>query len=174
MKKSDLIIISFTLMLFSLANFINRYYFFSIVSIILSVLILTVIIIIAKGKLSIDLLDLSVITIQLLLTGLFFNQLKEISTVYIFISMIIALFNLLYHKAVATLNIKKQKYCYIISIVILSCVFCLTVLLDLIVIILFSLEKASVFNYLTFLFIISFPTLFLGFPYIFFQKTAKA
>lgn len=174
MKKTYLIIISFTLMLFSLASFINQHYFLSIVSIVFSTSILSFLIIIENEKITFNLLDLTVIALQLMLISIFIKQLKEISVGHVYISILIVLFNIIYHKAVSTLSIKKQKYCYSISILLLSSVFGLVVLFDLILLFLFSFEGILVINYLIFLLVICFPTLLLGLPSFLFQQQLKA
>lgn len=174
MKKIYLIITSFTLMLFSLASFINQHYLLAFISFVLANFISIILIIIENNKITFDLLDLSIMLIQLALVGLFYRQLKEISTSHIYITLLVALFNLLYHKAIITLNIKQQRYSYIISILILVSVFSLVAIADLIIILLFSLEGLLIYNYLIFIFIISFPTLLLGFRYVFHYQLVKA
>lgn len=174
MKNSYLVISSFTLMLFALAGFINRHYILSIVSLVLAVLTLTVIIIIKKGKVTLDLLDLAAVAMQFILIGIFVNQLKEISVNHVYVGLIITLFNLIYHKATSTLSAAEQRYCYVASIMMLSAVFVIVALADFILVVLFSFEALLIFNYLAFLFVISFPTLLMGLSSLFQQQPVKA
>ncbi len=174
MKKSNLIITSFTLMLFSLASFINQHYFLSITSIIFSISILSFLIIIENKKITFNLLDLIVIALQLVLISLVIKQLQKISVGHIYVSILAALFNLIYHKAVSTLCIKKQQYCYRVSILMLALVSGLVILFDLVLVVLFSFKGLLIFNYLIFVVVISFPTFLLGLPHFFSQQPLKA
>ncbi|MGI6581694.1 MAG: hypothetical protein GX935_04910 [Erysipelotrichia bacterium] len=174
MKKSYVVITSFSLMLLSIASFINQHYLICVVSFVLSILLLVALLFRLKEKISLNLLDLFIVAFQFVLIGFFINQLKEISVAHVYIGLIITLFNLIYHKTISTLNLNDQKYCYIISITMLSFVFAFVALVDFVMIIIFSMEGSLVFNYLIFLFVISFPTLIMGLSNILHPQSLKA
>lgn len=174
MKKSYVVITSFSLMLLSLASFINQHFLICVVSFAISTSFLVALLFGQKEKFSLNLLDLFIVAFQFVLIGFFINQLKEISVNHVYIGLIITLFNLIYYKAISTLNLNDQKYCYIISIIMLSFVFVFVALVDFIMTVIFSIEGPLVLNYLVFLFVISIPTLIMGLSNIFHPQFLKA